>query len=177
MRGPRRGSRASCGRSRPRPSSRRGTFRRAPTAIGSSTRSRCGSRTPSSSCGRGCRCRWSWPRWGADVSSHLMDAALPQGAGPAALEARRLSKRFGSVEALRGLSFSVAPAELYGLVGPDGAGKTTAIRALAGLLVPDEGEALVLGRDARRGGPEVRESLGLMPQQYSLYRDLTVAEN
>jgi ABC-2 type transport system ATP-binding protein len=97
--------------------------------------------------------------------------------GGAGLEARGLAKRFGAVEALRGLSFSVAPAELYGLVGPDGAGKTTAIRALAGLLVPDEGQALVLGRDARGGGAEVRESLGLMPQQYSLYRDLTVAEN
>jgi len=95
----------------------------------------------------------------------------------AALEARGLAKRFGAVEALRGVSFAVAPGELYGLVGPDGAGKTTAIRALAGLLVADGGEARVLGRDPARGGAEVRESLGLMPQQYSLYRDLTVAEN
>jgi ABC-2 type transport system ATP-binding protein len=102
----------------------------------------------------------------------------PPHADGAALEARGLAKRFGkSVEALRGLTFSVGAAELYGLVGPDGAGKTTAIRALAGLLVPDAGQALVLGRDPRGGGPEVRESLGLMPQQYSLYRDLTVAEN
>ena len=92
-----------------------------------------------------------------------------------ALEARALSKRFGATEALRGLSFAVTPGELYGLVGPDGAGKTTAIRALAGLLIPDAGEARVLGRDPRRGGTEVREGLGLMPQQYSLYRDLTVA--
>jgi drug efflux transport system ATP-binding protein len=104
-------------------------------------------------------------------------AGAPPAGDGAALEARGLVKRFGVVEALRGLTFSIARAELYGLVGPDGAGKTTAIRALAGLLVPDEGEALVLGRDARRGGAEVRESLGLMPQQYSLYRDLTVAEN
>ena len=95
----------------------------------------------------------------------------------AALEARGLAKRFGAVEALRGVSFAVAPGELYGLVGPDGAGKTTAIRALAGLLVVDGGEARVLGRDPARGGAEVREALGLMPQQYSLYRDLTVAEN
>jgi ABC-2 type transport system ATP-binding protein len=97
-------------------------------------------------------------------------------AGPA-LEARQLSKRFGEVEALRGLSFAVRPGELYGLVGPDGAGKTTAIRALAGLLEPDGGEARVLGADPLRGGPALRESIGLMPQQYSLYRDLTVAEN
>jgi ABC-2 type transport system ATP-binding protein len=95
----------------------------------------------------------------------------------AALEAQGLEKRFGATEALRGLSFAVAPGELFGLVGPDGAGKTTAIRALAGLLDPDAGMARVLGRDPQRGGAEVRESLGLMPQQYSLYRDLTVAEN
>ncbi len=94
-----------------------------------------------------------------------------------ALEARGLFKRFGEVEALRGLSFSVAAGELYGLVGPDGAGKTTAIRALAGLLVLDGGEARVLQQDPRRGGSELRESLGLMPQQYSLYRDLSVEEN
>ncbi len=93
-----------------------------------------------------------------------------------ALEARGLAKRFGATEALRGLTFSVARGELYGLVGPDGAGKTTAIRALAGILVPDAGEATVLGRNPRGGG-EVRELLGLMPQQYSLYRDLTVGEN
>jgi len=99
------------------------------------------------------------------------------GAGGAALEARGLEKRFAEVEALRGLSFAVAPGELYGLVGPDGAGKTTAIRALAGLLEPDAGEARVLGRDPLTGGSEVREAIGLMPQQYSLYRDLTVAEN
>jgi ABC-2 type transport system ATP-binding protein len=105
-----------------------------------------------------------------------MEAA---GASPStpALEARGLSKRFGAVEALRGLSFEVRAGELYGLVGPDGAGKTTAIRALAGLLVPDAGEARVLGVDPQRGGAAFRESLGLMPQQYSLYRDLSVAEN
>ncbi len=93
------------------------------------------------------------------------------------LEARELRKRFGEVEALAGLAFSVKAGELYGLVGPDGAGKTTAIRALAGLIDLDAGEARVLGMDPRRGGPAVRESLGLMPQQYSLYRDLSVAEN
>jgi ABC-2 type transport system ATP-binding protein len=94
----------------------------------------------------------------------------------AALEARRMAKRFGTVEALAGISFAVAPGELYGLVGPDGAGKTTAIRALAGLIDLDAGEARVLGMDPRSGG-EVREALGLLPQQYSLYRDLTVWEN
>ena len=97
----------------------------------------------------------------APAGSEAPPQALP------ALEARGLAKRFGATEALRGLTFSVARGELYGLVGPDGAGKTTAIRALAGLLVPDAGDAAVLGKNPR-GGAEVRESLGLMPQQYSL---------
>jgi len=95
----------------------------------------------------------------------------------AALEAEGLVKRFGGVTALDGLSFGVGRGELFGLVGPDGAGKTTAIRALAGLLVPDAGAARVLGLDPQRGGPALRERLGLMPQQFSLYRDLSVGEN
>ena len=92
-----------------------------------------------------------------------------------ALSARGLVRRFGPVTALDGLSFEVEEGELYGLVGPDGAGKTTAIRALAGLVRIDGGEARVLGVDP--AGGRVRERLGLMPQQYSLYRDLSVAEN
>ena len=92
-----------------------------------------------------------------------------------ALSARALVRRFGAVTALDGLSLDVGRGELYGLVGPDGAGKTTAIRALAGLIRLDGGEARVLGEDPSSSG--VRERLGLMPQQYSLYRDLSVAEN
>jgi ABC-2 type transport system ATP-binding protein len=91
------------------------------------------------------------------------------------VSARGLVRRFGAVTALDGLSFEVGAGELYGLVGPDGAGKTTAIRALAGLIRIDGGEARVLGVDP--AGGRVRERLGLMPQQYSLYRDLSVAEN
>ena len=94
-----------------------------------------------------------------------------------ALELDAVTRRFGKVEALRGLSFSVRPGELYGLVGPDGAGKTTAIRVLTGLLDADSGKARVLGHDSAKGGRAVREGLGLMPQQYSLYRDLSVQEN
>ncbi|HEY6101348.1 MAG TPA: ABC transporter ATP-binding protein [Anaeromyxobacter sp.] len=98
-----------------------------------------------------------------------------EGAEPKALSAHGLVRRFGAVTALDGLSFEVGRGELYGLVGPDGAGKTTAIRALAGLIRIDGGEARVLGVDP--GGGRVRERLGLMPQQYSLYRDLSVGEN
>ncbi|MCK6527180.1 ABC transporter ATP-binding protein [Myxococcota bacterium] len=94
-----------------------------------------------------------------------------------ALQARELVRSFGAVQALRGLSFAVHPGELFGLVGPDAAGKTTAIRTLAGLLLPGSGQARVLGRDPVREGAAVRESLGLMPQQYSLYGDLSIEEN
>lgn len=92
-----------------------------------------------------------------------------------ALSARGVVRRFGDVVALDGLSLEIGRGELYGLVGPDGAGKTTLIRAFAGLLDVDGGEVRVLGEDPAKGG--VRERVGLMPQQFSLYRDLSVAEN
>jgi ABC-2 type transport system ATP-binding protein len=93
------------------------------------------------------------------------------------LEARALSRKFGAIVALDELSFSVERGELFGLLGADGAGKTTAIRALAGLIALDSGQALVAGRDPATGSVDVRESLGLVPQQASLYPDLSVAEN
>lgn len=93
------------------------------------------------------------------------------------LEAKGLMRRFGATAALDGLDFSVEKGELYGLVGADGAGKTTAIRACAGLIDLDAGQVLVAGRDPAAGGVEVRESMGLVPQQASLYPDLSVAEN
>jgi len=93
------------------------------------------------------------------------------------VEARKLRRGFGDKLALDDLSFQVEQGELCGLVGADGAGKTTAIRALAGLVALDSGQALIAERDVAAGGAAVRESLGLMPQQASLYPDLSVAEN
>jgi ABC-2 type transport system ATP-binding protein len=93
-----------------------------------------------------------------------------------ALVATDLYRRFGAVEAVRGVSLRVRAGEIFGLVGPDGAGKTTTIRMLAGLVDPDAGTVRVLGADPGEGG-EAREQLGLMPQQYSLYGDLTISEN
>ncbi len=86
-----------------------------------------------------------------------------------------LRRRFGATEALRGIDLDVAEGQIVGLVGPDGAGKTTALRILAGLLDPDEGEVVVMGR--KPDDPSVREQVGLMPQRYSLYGDLSVMEN
>jgi ABC-2 type transport system ATP-binding protein len=93
------------------------------------------------------------------------------------IEARNLRRSFAGKPALDDLSFAVEAGELYGLVGADGAGKTTTIRALAGLIALDGGQALVAERDVATGGAAVRESLGLMPQQASLYPDLSIAEN
>lgn len=93
-----------------------------------------------------------------------------------ALEAQDLHRDYGDVHAVRGVSLAVEPGELYGLVGPDGAGKSTTIGCVAGLMKPTSGSVRVLGRDPMSGG-DVREQLGLMPQEYSLYGDLTIAEN
>jgi ABC-2 type transport system ATP-binding protein len=90
-----------------------------------------------------------------------------------ALQARGLVRRYGAVEALRGIDLTVEPGELVGLVGPDGAGKSTTIACLAGLLRPTAGELRVLGREPAAA----RAQLGLMPQQFSLYGDLSIAEN
>jgi ABC-2 type transport system ATP-binding protein len=95
----------------------------------------------------------------------------------AVLAARDLARAFGAVRAVQGLGLEVRAGELYGLIGPDGAGKTTTLRMLAGLLRPDAGEVRILGEDPFGGSALVRESAGYMPQQYSLYGDLSVREN
>ena len=89
----------------------------------------------------------------------------------------QLEKRFGATVALAGLSLSVAPAELFGLVGPDGGGKTTLFRILATLMVPDQGSARVLGRDVVKDLWDLRRRIGYMPGRFSLYPDLSVDEN
>ncbi|MFK7988506.1 MAG: ABC transporter ATP-binding protein [Sandaracinaceae bacterium] len=94
-----------------------------------------------------------------------------------ALRAENLVRAYGDTEAVRGLSLAVKPGELYGLVGPDGAGKSTAIGCLAGLMHPTSGVVRVRGEDPMARGSRAREQLGLMPQEYSLYGDLTIDEN
>ena len=88
-----------------------------------------------------------------------------------------LTKRFGETVALDAVSFTVAPGELFGFIGPDGAGKTTLFRILTTLLVPDAGEARVLGLDAVKEMWALRARVGYMPGRFSLYPDLSVEEN
>jgi len=95
----------------------------------------------------------------------------------AAIVVDNLIRKFGEIEAVRGISFTVDQGELFGLIGPDGAGKTTTIRLLTGLMRPAKGQALVLGLPAHTDDARVREAIGYMPQQYSLYGDLSVDEN
>ncbi|HEX5577480.1 MAG TPA: ABC transporter ATP-binding protein [Gemmatimonadaceae bacterium] len=89
----------------------------------------------------------------------------------------QLSKSFGPTKALDGISFDVANAELFGLVGPDGGGKTTLFRILTTLYTPDAGSASVLGFDAVRDLWAIRSRVGYMPGRFSLYPDLSVEEN
>ncbi len=94
-----------------------------------------------------------------------------------AIEARGLTKGFPGVTAVDGLDFDVRAGEIFGLVGPDGAGKTTALRMLAGILPPDSGSATVAGCDVVRDPERAKHGLSYMPQRFGLYEDLTVDEN
>jgi ABC-type multidrug transport system ATPase subunit len=93
--------------------------------------------------------------------------------------AEHLTKQFGagSAPALDGISARVEPGQVTGLVGPDGAGKTTLMRLLAGLLLPDSGQLTVCGRDPRRAAAEIHQVVNYMPQRFGLYEDLSVLEN
>jgi ABC-2 type transport system ATP-binding protein len=94
-----------------------------------------------------------------------------------AVEARELTKRFGSTLAVDRLTLAVSHGEVFGLVGPDGAGKTTAVRLLTGVMAATAGAAIVLGMDVTRDPEAVRSRIGYVPQSSSLYADLTAIEN
>ena len=102
--------------------------------------------------------------------------ARPTGSN-AVVEARDVTKRFGATTALDAVSFDVGRAELFGFIGPDGAGKTTLFRILVTLYAPDGGSARVLGLDVVRDLWAIRSRVGYMPGRFSLYPDLTVEEN
>lgn len=93
------------------------------------------------------------------------------------IEVNSISKHYGKVQALRDVSFSVGKGEVFGLIGPDGAGKTSMYRILCSLLLPDAGTATVDGYDVVGQMKEIRKRVGYMPGKFSLYQDLTVEEN
>src|SRR6476660_3536029 len=95
----------------------------------------------------------------------------------AAMSFDRVAKLYGTTAALDGLSFEVATGELFGLIGPDGAGKTPSIRLACGLLRSDAGSVRVLGRDPISEHRAVTADVGYLSQRFSLYGDLTIDEN
>lgn len=94
-----------------------------------------------------------------------------------AVEISELRKAFGSLKAVDGLTLTVAKGEMFALVGPDGAGKTTTIRMLCGILTPDGGNASVFGLDLRTESDTIKKKIGYLSQRFSLYGDLTIDEN
>jgi len=95
----------------------------------------------------------------------------------AIIEVQGLNKRFKATQALKDLSISVNKGELFGLIGPDGAGKTTFLRILAAVLAPSAGKVIVCDIDVQKNPEAIRGKIGVVPQTFSLYPDLTVEEN
>ncbi|WP_029905691.1 ABC transporter ATP-binding protein [Prevotella sp. 10(H)] len=94
-----------------------------------------------------------------------------------AVSVQNISKTYRTVKALNGISFDVEPGEIYGIIGPDGAGKTSLFRILTTMLLADSGTATVDGLDVVKDYKEIRSRIGYMPGRFSLYQDLTVEEN
>jgi ABC-2 type transport system ATP-binding protein len=95
----------------------------------------------------------------------------------AVVDVENLTRSFGAVKALDGLTFSVEEGEIFGLVGPDGSGKTTCLRILCGLMAPTSGKAMVLGKDVATEPESIKDQIGYMAQPAKLYEELTVKEN
>lgn len=94
-----------------------------------------------------------------------------------AIKLAHLTRSFGVVRAVEDLNFTVAAGEIFGLVGPDGAGKTTTMRLLTGVMEPTDGDAWVMGKHVVREAEAVKDDIGYMSQRFGLYPDLTVDEN
>jgi ABC-type multidrug transport system ATPase subunit len=114
---------------------------------------------------------------GVGVSAPAAIPGNPQTESSIAIEAIELVRDFGKFRAVDRVSFSVRKGEIFGLLGANGAGKTTVIKMLTGILPPTGGEGRVAGADMRHAGRDIKESIGYMSQAFSLYRDLSVVEN
>jgi ABC-2 type transport system ATP-binding protein len=93
------------------------------------------------------------------------------------VEVEELTKMFGNFTAVNKISFNVSKGEIFGFLGANGAGKTTAIKILCGLLSPTSGKAVVAGYDVYKSAEDIKKTIGYMSQKFSLYDDLTVEEN
>lgn len=114
----------------------------------------------------------------SSLAATMAEAKLPEGVSPeAVIEARHLTKRFGDFAATDDVSFAVRRGEIFGLLGPNGAGKSTTFKMECGLLRPSDGQALVTGIDLAHSPSAARQRLGYMAQKFSLYKQLTVAQN
>ena len=114
----------------------------------------------------------------SSLAATMAEAELPPGVSPeAVIEARHLTKRFGDFAATDDVSFAVRRGEIFGLLGPNGAGKSTTFKMECGLLRPSGGQALVTGIDLAHSPSAARQHLGYMAQKFSLYKQLTVAQN
>ena len=94
-----------------------------------------------------------------------------------AIESSGICKTFGDRQALKDITFDVNEGEIFGFIGPDGAGKTTLFRIISTLMLPDRGSMTILGLDSTKGYRKLRENIGYMPGSFSLYLDLSVEEN
>ena len=94
-----------------------------------------------------------------------------------AVHTDKLTKTFGAIKAVDGVTFDINRGEVFGVLGPNGSGKTTTIRMLCGLLTPTSGAATVVGFDVRTQSEEIRRNIGYMSQRFGMYDDMTVAEN
>src|SRR5580700_4848846 len=132
--------------------------------------------------GRACRSRYTCPphsrrRWRVRTKAAPVSNAAPESSAAPAARVSALVKTFAATRALAGITAELPAGRILGLVGPDGAGKTTLIRLLAGLMEPSSGTVEVLGRTPRAEGGTTQAETGYMPQRFGLYEDLSVLDN
>ena len=113
----------------------------------------------------------------ADVAASAPTASAATASAPAAVRTVQLRKEYGAIVAIESLDLEIRRGEVFGLLGPNGSGKTTTIRMLCGLVKPTSGDATVVGLDVIAEPEKVRRRIGYMSQRYGLYDDLTVGEN